>query len=204
MNKLNGGYSVRKAICVALVMAVVLSACTAGLAFNIGRSGSLSAPITAAFCRDQPDKYAYWTQNAEQAALLAVLIAEDMAREKYTDYNYCFPVRDLSCVTFNQGSHVDRDIHVIYMCADAYLIAYYDSDSGNVRYWIDEQMPDINDFVYHYVSAVNNGYHKNVYWNMDYTMDFPEGNAAFSNAMKKWNSYLQQHPELVNTDHIGY
>ena len=54
------------------------------------------------------------------------------------------------------------------------------------------------------MSSVNNGYHQSIYWNMDYSMTFPEGTAAFSGAMRKWNSYLEQHPELINTSNIGY
>ena len=194
----------KKAICVILILSVILSVCSAGLASSDDRSGTFYAPITAAFCSGQSDKYSYWTQNADQAALLAILIAQDMARENYTDYNYCFPIDYLSCVTFNPGKHADRDIHVIYMCFDAYLIAHYDSDSGNVSYWIDKQIPETDIFIKHYVSSVNNGYHQSIYWNMDYSMTFPEGTAAFSGAMRKWNSYLEQHPELINTSNIGY
>lgn len=184
----------KKLICFVLVLSAVLSLCAGALAYD--RSGSFYAPITALFCSGQRDKYAFWTQNAEQAGLLSVLIAQDMMRENYTDYNYCFPIDSQACITYNSGNHSDRDIHVIYMCFDAYLIAHYDADSGTVRYWIDKQMPDSDYFVKHYVSTVNNGYHKYVYWNMDTGSTFLDPTAAFSSACSRWSRYLEQHPEL--------
>ena len=160
------------------------------------RSGSFYAPITAAFCNGQQDKYAFWTQNAEQAAMLAILICEDFKRQNYSDYNACFPYSSLSCVTFNTGNHADRDVHAIYMCGDACLIACYEADSGQVRYWIDRQYPEVEEFVHHYVAKANNGYHQKIYWNMDISMDFPEPVSSYEKAITKWNKYLEQHPEL--------
>ena len=190
-----GGFAVKKLICFALVLSAVLFLCAGALAYD--RSGSFYAPITASFCSGESDRYAFWTKNAEQAGLLTVLIAQDLMRQNYTDYNYCFPIDTQSCVTYNSGSHSDRDIHVIYMCFDAYLVAYYDADTGMVRYWIDKQNPDVDYFVRNYVSTTNNGYHRNIFWNMDTSMVFPEPTSAFSSAFSKWNRYLEQHPELA-------
>ena len=39
--------------------------------------------------------------SSPRMALLAILLAEDFAREDYTGYNSCFPVSSLSCGFMN-------------------------------------------------------------------------------------------------------
>jgi len=186
----------KKLICFALALAMILVSGASALA-GYERTGTFRTPITAAFSSGQQDKYAFWTGNEEQRALLAILIAEDMIRQDYTDYNACFPVRDLSCVLFNTGAHSDNDIQIYYMCFDAYLLVDFDPEANTASFRIDRQNPDADYFTNSYIAEKNNGHHSTVRLNYTYPADFPEGTSAFSRAMSRWLSYAEQHPELA-------
>ena len=170
------------------ILLVMLFTVSCAEEVTLPTKGGYDPVITNKFCEIQTDVYDYWTNTPENRAMLAILLAQDLMRQDYLAYNSTFPYANMSCVLYHSGKRKDQSICVVYYCADVWMSITYNAEMKTAFYSIDRTIPDWDQFI-NYVNKLNDGWFSGVYYVFE--------TEAFSNAISKWNRYLEAHPYLV-------
>ena len=179
--------TMKRGIAFALLLVILFSAFGAE-AVSLPKQGGYDPVITNTFCENQADVYGYWTDTAENRALLAILLAQDLMRQNYLAYNSSLPYYDMTCVLYHSGKRKDQSICVVYYCFDVWMSITYNAEMKTAFFSIDHTVPEWDQFT-NYVNNLNDGWFSGVYYVYE--------TEAFSSAMSKWNRFKEAHPYLT-------